>query len=99
MLEGYGAAKMLTAAIESCGADVTRDCVEEWLKTETYDGDGLFIPRSFKVQQTPPPELRNCINVAQWQDDAANGQGGWETQVDDMTTNCFDVPMLSYPAG
>jgi len=36
--------------------------------------------------------------VAQWQDTAYDGKGGWVTRVPDMNANCFDVPAVAYSA-
>jgi branched-chain amino acid transport system substrate-binding protein len=102
MLEGYASAQWLTDAIRSCGADVTRKCVEAYMGSgQEYDGHGLLtsVGRDFKVSPQPPAEDRNCLNVARWQDSANGGRGGWVTQVKDMNTNCFTVPNLPYPAG
>ena len=94
-LEGWAAAQWLTDAISSCGADVTRRCVEAYLNRDTlYDGHGLILPTGFTPEPTPPKTRRECVNAARWQDSANGGRGGWVTQVPDMTTNCFDVPVL-----
>jgi branched-chain amino acid transport system substrate-binding protein len=98
MLEGWASAKWLTDAMESCGADLKRECVEKFMNGKPYDGDGLLIPRSFTPQPEPPSSAKNCLNVARWDDKANGGKGGWKTQVEDMTKNCFDVPYLGYPA-
>jgi len=101
MLEGYASAQWLTDAIESCGAEVTRECVKAYMDRDVeYDGHGLLIKqgRKFVPLEQPPAEETNCLNVARWQDSANGGQGGWVTQVEDMNTNCFTVPNLAYPA-
>jgi branched-chain amino acid transport system substrate-binding protein len=54
-----------------------------------------LIPRDFVVQR-PEPTIRNCLNVARWQDSANGGRGGWVTQVKDMDTDCFTVPNIAY---
>ena len=95
-LEGWASAQWLTDAAASCGADLTRKCVEDYMQRPTpYDGHGLLIPRDFVVQR-PGPTIRNCLNVARWQDSANGGRGGWVTQVKDMDTECFTVPNISY---
>ncbi|CAO5231283.1 ABC transporter substrate-binding protein [Frankia sp. AgKG'84/4] len=102
MLEGYASAQWLTDAIRSCGADVTRKCVEAYMNSgKEYDGHGLLVSsgRTFKALPQPPAEDRNCLNVARWQDAAAGGKGGWVTQVKDMNTTCYTVPNVGYPAG
>lgn len=98
-LEGWASAQWLTDAMKSCGANLTRACVETFMnRPQAYDGQGLLTPRAFTKQATPPATQRNCFNVARWQDAANGGKGGWVTQVADMDTNCFTVPMVTYPA-
>jgi branched-chain amino acid transport system substrate-binding protein len=98
-LEGYASAQWLTDAMSSCGADLTRACVEKYMNSGVaYDGHGLLTPRNFTHVATPPTTGRNCIDVARWQDSADGGKGGWVTQIPNMDTNCFTVPLLSYSA-
>ncbi len=98
-LEGWASAQWLTDAMTSCGAALTRACVEAYMnRPDFYDGHGLLVPRNFVVEPTPAPTQHNCLNVAQWQDAAYNGTGGWVTRVPDMDTNCFDVPAVPYDA-
>jgi branched-chain amino acid transport system substrate-binding protein len=99
MLEGWASAKWLTDAMASCGANLTRSCVEEFVKGQPYDGGGLLVPRSFTPSPQPPASQQDCFNVGRWQDSANGGKGGWTSQVPDMKTNCYDVPYLPYPAG
>ena len=95
MLEGWTAAQWLTDAIASCGANVTRRCVEAFVSSDQpYDGHGMRIPVGFPRLATAPTTGRECVNVARWQDSAFGGRGGWVTQVPDMMTNCYDVPEL-----
>lgn len=98
-LEGWTAAQWLTDAVRSCGANVTRSCVEAFVNQgATYDGHGIRIPSGFPRWVKPPPTTRACLNVARWQDSANHGRGGWVTQVPDMMTNCYIVPVLLDPA-
>ena len=95
-LEGWAGAQWLTDAMRSCGADLTRRCVEGFMSRETpYDAGGLLTPRSFK-KSPPRKTLYTCINVARWQDSADAGRGGWLSQVADMNKNCFDAKQISY---
>ncbi|MGA4542364.1 ABC transporter substrate-binding protein [Uniformispora flossi] len=98
-LEGWASAQWLTDAIGSCGADVTRKCVEQFVnRPEGYDAHGLLIPVNFNPQtaeQAAAP-AKACLNVVRWQDSANGGQGGWVDQVPDMDANCFVVPSLPY---
>jgi branched-chain amino acid transport system substrate-binding protein len=96
-LEGWAGAQWFADAVRSCGADVTRTCVEAFMGSPTpYDGHGLLIPRTFTVEPVHPTTSHNCFNVARWSDAANGGKGGWVTQVEDMNANCFDVPALPY---
>ena len=96
MLEGWASALWLTDAMASCGPKLTRGCVETYMaRKEPYDGHGLLTARGFIVNH-PGPTSNNCLNVAQWQDSAEGGKGGWVTRVNDMNTECFDVPEVSY---
>jgi branched-chain amino acid transport system substrate-binding protein len=97
-LDGWASAQWLTDAIRSCGADVSRSCVEAYMnRTEPYDGHGLLIPTSFVVAR-PGATTRACLNVARWQDSANGGHGGWVTQTPDMNANCFTVPVIASKA-
>ncbi|MFF2953818.1 ABC transporter substrate-binding protein [Kitasatospora sp. NPDC057965] len=96
-LEGWAGAQWLTDAMDSCGADLTRACVERFMnRPEPYDAHGLILPASFVPQPPPTGLTRACLNAARWQDSAEGGRGGWVTQVASMTTTCFDVPQLPY---
>ncbi|WP_194899950.1 ABC transporter substrate-binding protein [Catenulispora pinisilvae] len=96
-LEGWAAAQWLTDAISSCGADVTRVCVERFMnRPQPYDAHNLILPASFTPTPPPTGDTRACLNAARWQDSAQGGKGGWVTQVPDMDTNCFEVPQLPY---
>lgn len=91
-LEGWAAARWLTDAMASCGAVLTRECVEEFLgRKEPYDAHGLLVPTGFTPREEPPKTRRTCFDVARWRDGK-----GWVTQVADMDDNCFDVPQLAY---
>ena len=95
-LEGYASAQWLTDAMSSCGAKLTRTCVEGYLRTtKNYTGHGLLTPRSFTVKR-PGATAFSCLNVARWQDSANAGKGGWVSQVANMDTTCFTVPQLAY---
>lgn len=96
-LEGWAGAQWLTDAMDSCGAALTRACVEAFMnRAEPYDAHGLILPASFVPQPPPTGPVRACLNAARWQDSAAGGTGGWVTQVPSMTTTCYDVPQLPY---
>jgi branched-chain amino acid transport system substrate-binding protein len=98
MFEGYLSAMWLTDAMKSCGADLTRKCVDNYMATTTYDAGGLLIPHSFKVVDPPPASHIGCLDVARWTNQAPTGKAGWTSQTPDMSKNCFNVPMFSYNA-
>jgi ABC-type branched-subunit amino acid transport system substrate-binding protein len=90
-LEGWAGARWLTDAMRSCGADLTRRCVEAFMGNgKPYTAGGLLTPRSF-AKYPPKKTSLTCINVARW----ADGKG-WVTQVPDMNRNCFDAKQISY---
>lgn len=96
-LEGWASAQWFTDAASSCGAQLTRACVEKYMNApQLYDGHGLLIPRGFQVSKNPGAPTRNCLNVARWQDSANDGKGVWVTQTPDMNTTCFEVPSIAY---
>lgn len=96
-LEGWAGAQWFADAVASCGDNVTRACVESFMRAATpYDGHGLLIPRTFTVDAIHPATSHNCFNVVRWSDAANDGRGGWVDQVEDMNSNCFDVPSLGY---
>ena len=95
--EGWAGAQWLTDAMSSCGAALTRACVETYMnRPEPYDGHGMLTPRGFDVSKDPGGPSHNCLNVARWQDSAEGGRGGWATQTPNMNTTCFDVPTIEY---
>ncbi|MEU1121613.1 ABC transporter substrate-binding protein [Streptomyces sp. NPDC005879] len=92
-LEGWAAAMWFDDAARSCrGGDITRACVDRYMaRDEPYSARGLLIPVTFEHRSEPPTSRRTCMSVARWQDGR-----GWVTRGGEMTTNCFDVPQLSY---
>jgi branched-chain amino acid transport system substrate-binding protein len=96
-LEGYAGAMWLTDAIRSCQNTPARACVTAYMNQQhPYTAGGLILPTTFTKAATPPPTVRDCLNVARWQDSADNGKGGWVTQVPNMNTTCYTVPNLPY---
>jgi branched-chain amino acid transport system substrate-binding protein len=96
-LEGWAGGLWFADAAASCGADLTRSCVEKFMnnqKVGNYDGHGLLTPRDFHVDRSPPKTVHNCINVARWSD----SRDAWITQVPDMDKNCFNAANLGYQA-
>lgn len=96
-LEGWAAAQWFTDAAASCGAALTRACVEAYLeRPEPYDGHGLLVPRDFVPLTHLGGTAHNCLSVARWQDDAYNGTGGWVTTTPNDDFACYDVPDVVY---
>jgi hypothetical protein len=95
-LEGWAGGQWLTDAMASCGASLTRRCVETFMSRDVkYDGHDLLTPRDF-LKHPKRPHTVNCLDVARWQDSAAGGRGAWVTQVADMDSTCWDVPTVYY---
>ncbi|HET6911571.1 MAG TPA: ABC transporter substrate-binding protein [Mycobacteriales bacterium] len=95
-LEGWAGGQWLADAISSCGANVTRKCVEAYVNAgpkHPYDAHGLLAPRYFEQRATPQEPSHNCITVARW----SNSADAWQTQAQ-YDHNCFDVPEYPYSA-
>ena len=96
-LEGWAGGQWFADAAASCGQQLTRTCVENYMDRPTpYGAHGLLIPRDFTVGTPPLTPHRACLNVARWQDTANHGIGSWVEQGADMTRNCFNVPSIRY---
>ena len=92
-LEGWAGGQWFADAAASCGATLTRGCVEGFINSgKLYGGDGLLTPRNFHEYSHPHEPVTNCINVVRWEDSAH----GWVTQVPDMDKNCFRLTELPY---
>ena len=99
-LEGWASAQWLTDAMGSCGADLTRACVEAFLsRPDLYDGHGLLTGRNFVVSDDPAGDDHNCLSVAQWSDTGGDGSGGWVSRSPVGGFDCYDVPNVPYQAG
>jgi hypothetical protein len=95
-LEGWAGGQWLADAIASCGANVTRGCVEKFVNagpSHPYDAGGLLAPRYFEQRKTPQEPSHNCITVARW----SNSADSWQTQAQ-FDHTCFDVPEYPYSA-
>jgi len=94
-LEGWAGGQWFADAAASCGADLTRRCVERFMNSgKPYSAHGLLTPRFFEERSTPREPSYNCINVVRWSDRAHT----WVTQVPDMDKNCFRVTEYPYKA-
>lgn len=93
-LEGWGAAMWLTDAIASCGAKVTRVCVERFMNDpkRSYTARGLFTPRDFRrINFDVVKTNRDCTSVVQYQ------RTTWVTR-GDMDTACYTSAWRPYAA-
>ena len=94
-LEGWAGGVWFADAAESCGADLTRRCVEAFFNNgKPYTAHGLLTSRYFVEWTHEHFPVTNCINVAQWSDAA----GTWVTRVADMQKNCFSTREVPYDA-
>jgi branched-chain amino acid transport system substrate-binding protein len=94
-LEGWAGGLWFSDAAASCGANLTRGCVEKYMnRKQMYTGHGLLTPRNFTDERSQPSTVHDCLNVARW----VSSRGSWVTQVPDMDKNCFNVHNFSYPA-
>jgi ABC-type branched-subunit amino acid transport system substrate-binding protein len=92
-MEGWAGGQWFADAAASCGATLTRRCVEAFVNSgKPYDAGGLLTPREFHEYSQPHEPTTNCINVVRWEDSAH----GWVTQVPDMDKNCFRLTELPY---
>ena len=68
--EGWAGAQWFSDAARSCGANLTRACLETYMNrpNAAYDGDGMLLPRDFTVSTDQTGDHKQCINVARWRD-------------------------------
>lgn len=94
-VDGWASAMWFTDAAASCGAALTRGCLENYLnKPKGYTARGLWWPRNnekynFDTQKT----LYRCIQIAQWDDRAKS----FVVRAPYQST-CYTTPYLSYDA-
>lgn len=96
-LEGYAGAMWFTDAVKSCGADVTRKCVEAYMnRPQPYSARGLLetpltgfkiFPSAYYTSQTH----RQCASIAQWSIKA----GTWVTRAS-LNHDCFEARGFKY---
>lgn len=91
-LEGWVAGIWFTDAVRSCGANVTRACVEAFMKRPVdYKANGLlngstFVPKDHNGTNTV------CPSVVAWSD-----AGGWATKNSPTGPSCYTTKFYSYP--
>ncbi|HVU74028.1 MAG TPA: ABC transporter substrate-binding protein, partial [Mycobacteriales bacterium] len=95
MLEGWAAADWFTSAAQSCGANLTRVCVEHWLNTQTsLSAHGLLDPSISFIKRTPAQQQgtsRQCIGAVQW--DVTKNV--WATRAD-PNKDCYTAQGYGY---
>lgn len=94
-VDGWGSAMWFTDAAASCGANLTRACLEKFLnKPEGYTARGLWFPRNNnKIDFEKSKTLYRCIQVSQWQDSAKT----WVTR-GDLGKACYTTGYITSPA-
>lgn len=98
-LEGWAGARWFADAAASCGADLTRKCVEQFMyRPEGYDAHGIFDTRYFRVGK-PGTTSNNCLTAAKWDSEALDGRGAWASSTPVGEFVCYDTPNVSYSAG
>jgi branched-chain amino acid transport system substrate-binding protein len=87
-LEGYAGAMWFTDAARSCGANLTRSCVEKYMnRNQPYNARGLLVPNvGFNLKS---PSYFNgvstqCVSAAQW----SVAKHGWVTRAS-PSRSCF----------
>src|SRR5439155_4236166 len=92
-IDGWGSAMWFADAAASCGAKLTRACLEAYLNRPAgYTARGLWWPRNnekwnFETKKT----LYRCISIAQWSDAARS----FVNRADYHNT-CYTTPYLSF---
>jgi branched-chain amino acid transport system substrate-binding protein len=92
-LEGYAAAAWFTDAVRSCGAKVTRACVEKYMNRPTpWNSHGLMETplTGFQHFDYSKPH-RQCVSVAQW----SRSANTWVTRAS-LTHTCYIAKGFKY---
>ena len=93
--EGWIGAMWFTDAARSCGANLTRTCVEKYMNRPTpYLARGLLIPSvSFQLGNSHYYNglTKQCVSAAQW----SNSANRWITRAT-PASNCYQSRAYSY---
>ena len=94
-VDGWGSAMWFADAAASCGANLTRGCLEKFLNSpKEYTARGIWWPRSNKkVNFDTSKTLYRCISIAHW-DDAL----GSFKNVAPYQSTCYTTPYITAPA-
>ena len=97
-LEGWAGTMWFDDAAASCGAALTRVCVERFMnRPEGYDAHGIFDARYFRPRE-PGTDGTNCLTVAKWEDSALGGRGAWVSSTPLGEFVCYQTPSVEYQA-
>jgi branched-chain amino acid transport system substrate-binding protein len=94
-VDGWASAMWFADAAKSCGADLTRTCLMNYLnRPKPYDAHGIWFGRNnvkynFETKKT----LYQCITIAHWSD----ARKSFVT-VGDYHNTCYTTPYLPYQA-
>jgi ABC-type branched-subunit amino acid transport system substrate-binding protein len=98
-VEGWAGAMWFADAAASCGAALTRACVEQFMyHPEGYDAHGIFDTRYFRVR-TPGTTSNSCLTAAKWDESAQGGRGAWVSSTPVGEFVCYETPSVEYSAG
>jgi hypothetical protein len=95
MVDGWASAMWFADAAGSCGANVTRSCVIDYLnRPQPYGAHGIWFPRNnekynFETKKT----LNQCVTIAHW----TEAKKSFIT-VGDWHNTCYTTPYLPYQA-
>ena len=94
-VDGWASAMWFADAARSCGANLTRSCVINYLNRPTpYGAHGIWYPRNnvkynFQTKKT----LHQCITIAHW----VEAKHDFQT-VGDWHNTCYTTPYIPYQA-
>jgi branched-chain amino acid transport system substrate-binding protein len=94
-VDGWASAMWFADAAKSCGADLTRICLMNYLnRPQPYSAHGIWYPRNnqkynFQTKKT----LNQCITIAHWNEAKKDFQ-----TVGDYHNTCYTTPYIPYKA-
>jgi branched-chain amino acid transport system substrate-binding protein len=94
-VDGWASAMWFADAAKSCGANLTRTCVINYLnRPKPYSAGGIWYPRNnvkynFETKKT----LSQCVTIAHWED----ARKSFVT-VGDYHNTCYTTPYIPYQA-
>jgi branched-chain amino acid transport system substrate-binding protein len=94
-VDGWASAMWFADAAKSCGADLTRTCLMNYLnRPQPYSAHGIWYPRNnqkynFETKKT----LHQCITISHW----VESKKSFVT-VGDYHNTCYTTPYIPYQA-